>query len=234
MAEKRAPLVGVYARKGETMTRDVFPVLEHFEHRFRAVDRDDLRALKPGDLDVLLLPGGWYFFKEKPDIADRIRGFVKAGGGFIGICCGQINACQLGLVPADLINMYGIGPTKIEPVDGGHPVLKGVAKKSDKPWRQWSQLDMLRYNGWPMLLKEGAHMLAAYDMDKKVAAIASAEYDRGRVVVFSPHPEGATCAPGIFGDRDKHPMVYDGIAMGTAQMLDNATRWCVSRRTPSH
>ena len=86
---------------------------------------------------------------------------------------------------------------------GEHPVLVGVAQKSPKAWRQYKPFLMLRYNGWPMVLKEGAHMIAAYDMDKKLAAIAAADYGKGRVVAFRPHPEGATCAPGIFRDRDQ-------------------------------
>ena len=211
------------------MSRDVFPVLTHFGHPFRTWDRDALRALKPGDADALIFPGGWYFFDKDPEIAGNLRAFVQAGGGYIGICCGAINAVKLGLLNAELISMGGLGPVQIEPVDGRHPILKGVAKKSKKPWRKYDPLLILRYNGWPMLLKDGAHMVAAYDMDKKVAAIACAEYGKGRVAAFSPHPEGATCAPGTFNDRDKLPLVYDGIAMGTAQMLDNAIRWCARK-----
>ena len=187
-AKGPAPLVGVYACKGETMNRDIVPVLEHFEYRFRTLDREDLRKLKPGDLDAILLPGGWYFFKDDAVIADNIRNFVKAGGGFVGICCGAINACQLGLLNADLYSMYGLGPTDIEPVDGEHPILVGVAKKSPKPWREYEPFLMLRYNGWPMVVKEGAHMIAAYEMHKNLPAIASADYRKGRFVAISPHP----------------------------------------------
>lgn len=220
------PLIGVFDGHNETMTRDVFPVLSHFNYPFRALHRDDLAALNPGDFALLLMPGGWYFFDKQPQTAERIRAFVHAGGGYVGICCGAINAVKLNLLNAEMVSMGGLGPVDIEPVDGEHPVLKDVARKSDKPWRVYNKFTMLRYNGWPMFLKDGAHMIAAYDMDKKVAAIASAEYGAGRVVAFSPHPEGATCAPGIFRDRDNHSMVYDGIAMGTARMLDNAIRWC--------
>jgi uncharacterized membrane protein len=223
------PLIGVYDGHNETMTRDVFPLLSHFNYPFRAYHRDDLAALNPGDVALLLMPGGWYFFDKQPDTAARIRAFVAAGGGYVGICCGAINAVKLGLLNADLVSMGGLGPVDIEPVDGDHPVLKGVARKSEKAWRAYDKFTMLRYNGWPMFLKEGARMIAAYDMDKAVAAIACADYGQGRVVAFSPHPEGATCAPGIFRDRDKHPMVYDGIAMGTAPLLDNAIQWCLRR-----
>lgn len=230
MNDKRPLLVGVYNAGGDGMfTRDIYPVLEHFRHKFRTLDQADLRALEPGALDALLLPGGWYFFKDKLDLAGRLRGFVAAGGGCVGICCGAINLCQLGLLPAEMINMAIMGPAFIEPVDGEHPVWAGVAKKSDKHWRQYERFDILNYNGWPMLLKDGAHMIASYDMDKKVAAIACAEHGQGRVVAFGPHPEGSTCAPGIFRDRDKHPMVYDGIAMGTARLLHNALLWSAGR-----
>lgn len=228
MAES-LPLIGVYAGRNETMTNDVFPVLTHFGYPFRTYHRQELAALNPGDVAVLLMPGGWYFFEKQPETEERIRAFVRAGGGYVGICCGAINAVKLKLLNAEMFSMGGLGPVDIEPVDGEHPVLKDVVQKSDKPWRVYNKFTMLRYNGWPMFLKDGAHMIAAYDMERKVAAIASADYGQGRVVAFSPHPEGATCAPGVFRDRDNTPMVYDGIAMGTARMLDNAIRWCARR-----
>lgn len=210
------------------MTRDLFPVLEHFDYRFRTLCREELATLKPGEIEVLLLPGGWYFFKDEPFIADKIRAFAQAGGGCIGICCGQINLCQLGLVEADLINQRILGPCIISVVDEAHPIVQDVRREHVNP-DGTSKMDILCYNGWPMLLKPdggSSTMIASYDADKKIAAIAAAQYGKGRVVAFSPHPEGATCAPGIFRDRDRWPMVYDGVAMGTAQLLKNAVEWC--------
>lgn len=223
------PRLGVYAQKGQTMTEDVFPLLVHFGYRFTALHAEDVAQIKPGDFEVLLCPGGWYFFKDKPERAKAVQTFVREGGGYVGICCGQINACQLGLIPAEMYSLYGIGPTRIEPVDGNHPVLRGIAKKSEKAWRQWDPLIMLRYNGWPMLLREGAHMIAAYDIDKKLAAIAAAQYGKGRAVGFSPHPEGKRCNPGEFEDRDRLSLNYDPLAMNTAPMLDQALLWAAGR-----
>jgi glutamine amidotransferase-like uncharacterized protein len=219
--------VGVYTNQKETMTRDLFPVLEHFNFRFRTLDRDQLAELNSGDIEVLLLPGGWYFFKDEQPIADAIRNFAKAGGGCIGVCCGQINLCQLGLIEADLINQRILGPCIINVVDENHPIVQGVRRDHINPDGS-SKIDILCYNGWPMLLPPDGKsvMIASYDADKKVAAIAGAQYGNGRVVAFSPHPEGATCAPGIFRDRDSLPLVYDGIAMGTALLLKNAIEWC--------
>jgi len=136
-AKASAPLVGVYCHPTECMLRDVFPVLQHFGLPFVTLDRVRLRRLTFGEVDVLLFPGGWYFFKET--VARRIRAFVRAGGGYVGICCGQINAVKLGLLNAKLYSMSGIGPTWIEPVDGRHPVLRGVVKRSRKKWREYER-----------------------------------------------------------------------------------------------
>lgn len=228
MPAAKPPLVGVYYNKAHCMLDDVFRVLHHFDVPLITYTKDDLAALEPGDVDVLLMPGGWYFFKD--EVAKRIRAFVRAGGGYVGICCGQINAVKLGLLNAKTYSMFGIGPTQLEPVDGRHPVLKGVVQKSKAKHREWERIRILRYNGWPMVLRKGAHMIAAYDMDKELAAIAWSEYGKGKVVAFSPHPEGAICKPGLFGDRDSWPMAYDGIEMGTAQMLDNALRFVAPKR----
>jgi glutamine amidotransferase-like uncharacterized protein len=224
-------MIGVYTHPTETMTRDLFPVLEHFGFSFRTIDRYELAKLRPGAVEVLLLPGGWYFFKEEKLIADGIRRFIEAGGGCIGICCGQINLCQLGIIEANLINQRILGPCIIEVVKEEHPIFRDVPREHVREDGS-STIDILCYNGWPMLLKANARskaqMIASYDADKKVAAIVAATYGRGCVVGFSPHPEGATCTPGIFRDRDRHPLVYDGLAMGTARMLDNAIQWCAS------
>jgi len=226
MAKPSTPLVGVYTHKTGCMLRDVFPVLQHYGLPFLTLGQAELRTIEPGDVDVLLFPGGWYSFTKS--INKRIRTFVSEGGGFVGICCGAINACRLGLINADMYQMGGIGPMHIYAVDPKHPVLKGMVKRAQKKAPGYAKIDILRYNGWPMALKEGAHMIASLDMEGKLAAIASSDYGKGRAVAFCPHPEGATCAPGTLRDRDKHPMVYDGIAMGTARMLDNAIRWAAS------
>jgi hypothetical protein len=227
-----APLVGVYNHAKQCMTRDLFPVLTHFAIPFRTLTRDDLAGLKPGDFDVLLLPGGWYFFKD--DVNDRIRAFVRSGGGYIGICCGQINACKLGLIRAEMYSMYGMGPCHITPVRAAHPLLRGVAKRR-ADGKGWERIDMLRYNGWPMVIPSGSRavMVAAYDMDHKLAAIAAGACGRGRVVAFSPHPEGCIGKPGEFRDRDKLPIAYDPFQMNTAPMLYNAVYWASHRRIPA-
>jgi hypothetical protein len=94
---------------------------------------------------------------------------------------------------------------------------------------------MLRYNGWPMLppAEPRAWVIAAYDIDKELAAIVAAEYGKGRVVAFSPHPEGCIGKPGEFRDRDRLPIAYDPFEMNTAPMLANAIDWTARRPVPA-
>lgn len=231
---KPNPIVGVYWRPPVANAGPLFPLLYQFEYRFRTVEDQDIMDMVSGKtarVDVLLMSGGWYFFeKQRAPVGQAVVRLVQEGMGAVGICCGQINLCQLGLVPADLVKMYGVGPTRLEPVDGEHPVLAGVAKKSDKPWRQYDPFIVLRYNGWPMRLKDGACMIAAYDIDKQWAAIAASEPGKGRCVAISPHPEGKVCSPGEFEDREQLPLVYDGVQMGTAKIIDNAILWAAHRK----
>jgi glutamine amidotransferase-like uncharacterized protein len=188
----------------------------------KPLTRSMLASTEPLPFDALVFPGGWYFFDKKE--RDKIRAFVRHGGGYVGICCGAINACQLGLLPATLVEMSGLGPQPIEPVAGEHPLLQGVARKSVKPWRRYEPFTMVRFNGWPMKLKQGAQMIAAYDVRHKWAAIAVATFGKGRVVAISPHPEGVRFNRGDFHDQQKHRLTYDGFKMGTAPMLGNALR----------
>jgi len=90
-------------------------------------------------------------------------------------------------------------------------------------------------DGWPMVIepKGGSTMVAAYDMDKELAAIAAADYGKGRVVAFSPHPEGCIGRPGEFRDRDRLAIAYDPFEMNTAAMLSNAVYWVARRRIPA-
>jgi len=227
-----APRVGIYNNPKHTMTKDVMPVLTHFRIPFRTLTKVDVAGIDRDVCDVILLPGGWYFFDDEAN--ERVRAFVKGGGGYVGICCGQINACKLGLIDAKMYSMYGMGPCAITPLVGRHPVLRGVAKRG-KDGKGWQRIDMLRYNGWPMVLPEKSDttMVAAYDRDNELCAIAAADYGKGRVVAFSPHPEGCIGRPGEFRDRDSLPIAYDPFEMNTAPMLRNAVYWTAHRRIPA-
>ncbi len=232
------PRVGVLHPCSGANAGPLFSVLFRFGYRFRTVSPDELAVLEPGEIDVLLLSGGWYFLNQKklaPAGANLVRLVREHGLGAVGVCCGQINLCQLGLVPARLINMLGVGPTRIEPVRGDHPVLRGVAQRSAAAWRTWDPITILRWNGWLMQLEAGSDMVAAYDLDKTIAAIAVSQADAGRCVALSPHPEGHAFAAGELSDRDRLPIVFDGFAMGTARILDNALRWAAGvKLRPRH
>ena len=223
--------LGLFQQDEQCMHELVASALKKLGFCTRPLTRSMLASTERLLFDVLIFPGGWYFFKDEE--RRSIRRFVRSGGGYIGICCGAINACKLGLLPATLIEMCGSGPHPIEPVVGEHPILLGVARKSTKPWRRYDPFIMVRHNGWPMKLRKGAQMIAAYDLRHQWAAIAAARFGKGRVVAISPHPEGVQFQRGDFHDRKKCRLNYDGIKMGTAPILANAVRY-LCRTYSSH
>ena len=67
---------------------------------------EDIRAGKLKDVDVLVMPGGG---SRKQCTAvgkahwDKIRDFLRSGGGYVGTCAGMFNVleCRLKLLPFD-------------------------------------------------------------------------------------------------------------------------------------
>ena len=221
MVAETKPFVGIFAEKGSCMCDKVMKALVHMEIPFRTLDRDGLATVKPADLDVLLFPGGRYRFLGP--LIDNVRAFVKSGGGYVGICCGLYNAIWLGLLDAEPLDVRGLGPHQLEIRDGTHPIMAGVAKKDEaQPWRDYEQITMIRLNGPFLKVGKDVHIIASYDINGSLGAIVASEYGGGRVVGFSPHPEGVDFDEVRFKDRDDQILIYDGIQMGTVKLLENA------------
>ena len=70
--------VAMYVGEG-TDSAALISRLKTFGFPVREATVADLDSLKPGDCDVLYLPGGWYVFESRTK--DAIRAFVNGGGG---------------------------------------------------------------------------------------------------------------------------------------------------------
>lgn len=73
----------------------------------------------------------------------------------------------------------GKGLRRILIIKDEHPVVKGCGK----------QLEIWYQNGPMMKAGEGVEVLATYEGG--TAAIVCSNYGQGKVVIFSPHPEGS-------------------------------------------
>ncbi|HEY3332443.1 MAG TPA: BPL-N domain-containing protein [Capsulimonadaceae bacterium] len=170
----------------------------------------DIQSGKLSDYDVLVQAGGSGGAQGKalgPTGRDAIRAFVKAGGGYIGICGGSYLASanydwSLNIINTKVVDREhwarGHGEVKIGLSDDGKKLL-GVDSGT---------LPILYWQG-PLMAPKNDPTLPSYTelakFDTEIAengapkgvmtgttAIAAAPFGEGRVVCFSPHPEKVT------------------------------------------
>lgn len=176
---------------------------------WKSVSGADIRAGALDHFDVVIFPGGGSAQHTKA-LQDKgrqaTREFVRAGGGYVGICAGAFLAAaataesdSLGLVNArsctgEMGKPRG-GPVKIELTDagervfgefpglmdavyGGGPILS-PAEKKDLPGHV--PLALYRTETWSV----------EPDKNRMVdtPSIVAAQFGSGRVLIFSPHPE---------------------------------------------
>lgn len=161
--------------------------------------------------DVVIFSGGSGSAQAK-SLGDagreRVREFVRNGGGYVGICAGAYLACSnfswgLGILNASTVSskwMRGSGFVEMEVTVDGKPILGPV-----------DGTFLVRYNNGPILKPGDRADLPAYKplalFRTEVAkngtpvgvmvhspAQAAASFGRGRVFVSSPHPENT---PGL-------------------------------------
>jgi glutamine amidotransferase-like uncharacterized protein len=204
-------LVCVYAGAGAVLAKDVEVALDKLAMPYRGVDERDIRSGGLGDCSLLIVAGGYtarYVDALGEEGFEQIREFVAGGGGYIGICAGAYIAAQnvevpgrppgLGIIEIENERKAGQGIRTITIAKPEHPVVKGYT----------GGVDIWYQNGPMMKAGEGVETLAVYE--EGGAAIVCATYGEGKVVIFSPHPEGS-----LEGGVDPEKA-------GTLRLLENA------------
>lgn len=196
--------IGLYVNDPKSTILRHVRCLLNWEMRFHTVLREDLATLRPGDCDVLLLHGGWYGIDRIPSqeqhrfrttpahrkMGEAVRGFVRAGGGVVGICCGAFNVVWLGLLEAEISRSQGAGLHALEIVDATHPIAKSVRRRAQgRRDRRWLPVPCVRVNGPIFFPKRKEQMVFSYDWEQRLGAVLAGGYGRGRAVAISPHPE---------------------------------------------
>ena len=162
------------------------------------ISHDDLNStdIKNGELkhyDLLIIPGGHtqtIFKKLDKEGFEQIKSFVKNGGSYIGISAGAFLASKKN--PAEIGSGLGMidiqcnlpnwklanSKTIMINIRSKHPIVKNYSGKIK-----------IVYGYGPMIKTgENVEILATYE--NNFAAIVYANYGKGKVIVFSPHPEG--------------------------------------------
>ncbi|MDF1799281.1 MAG: N-formylglutamate amidohydrolase [Planctomycetota bacterium] len=207
-AERRTR-VGVYCDAGASgVERGILRALSGFEDvEVVPLSAERIRGGALGDLDVLVQPGG-SGGKQGRTLGEagreRIRAFLREGGGYLGICAGAY------LASADYSWSLHVLDARV--LDRAHWARgKGTVELDLSPLgrrllRTEAEVLPIHYAQGPLLAPAGDPELADFEslatfrteIAKKGApkgvmlgttAVARGRYGRGRVLCFSPHPE---------------------------------------------
>ncbi|GAT35328.1 cyanophycinase [Terrimicrobium sacchariphilum] len=226
--------VAIYADEGSPKAPDLIegclgtlPEKFHLER----VTADQIRQGVLSNFDVIAQGGGRASLQAEAlgdDGKEKIREFLRKGGGYVGICAGAYLAASdrpyyLRIVNARVVDREhwarGGGDVQIRFTDEGKTEL-----------RQETPVVQIRYNQGPLLARDSQADLPSYtelavyetEIAKKGApegvmkgtsAMISAPFGNGRVFLSSPHPERT---PGL------------------ESILQSAVLWVAKRDTPAN
>ena len=167
---------------------------------------EDIRTGKLAKFDVVIFTGG-SGSKQAETIGEegraKVKEFVEAGGGYIGICAGAYLACSgfswgvkiLDARTASPMWRRGEGNVKLELTERGRAVFGAPTGQFD-----------VRYVNGPILVPAGGELLPDFEplahfrtelaknntpagLMVNSPAIVAGSCGKGRVLVSSPHPE---------------------------------------------
>lgn len=201
----------IYTGSGAELARDVEVALDKLNIPYSEVNEHTIREGGLGNCPLLIVPGG-YTARCVAALGgrgfERIREFVAGGGGYVGICAGAYIAPQVVEVPG---RPPGLGIIEIRNERRAGSGIKriGIAKPQHAVMEGCEREVEIWYQNGPMIKAgKGVETLAVYEEGS--AAIVCATYGEGKVVIFSPHPEGS-----LAGGADPE-------RLGTLKLLENA------------
>ncbi len=201
--------IGVYVDEGAgPSVKNLLSVLSKFaDVTVTQLKAEDIRSGQLAELDLLMQPGGSGGGQGRhlgEDGRDAIRGFVKDGGGFVGICAGSYLASadyswSLNILDAKVVDRQhwnrGNGTVEIAMTEAGRKLLGAENQRLSIHYGQGPLLapgnrpDIEDYEIVATFETEIAKNGAPKGAMKGTTAIAKGKFGNGRVICFSPHPE---------------------------------------------
>ncbi len=207
--ETKLTRVAVYSDDGAGRSEtDLLKALKAQKHLLvKKVTAEEIRNGILDEVDVVIHPGGSGGAQGRNlGLAGRekVRSFVREGGGFIGVCAGAYLASadyewSLHLLDARVIDRKhwarGTGTVKIGLSSEGRSLLKHNADSVNIYYGQGPLLapanrpDIPDYKPLAVYETEIAKKGAPKGVMKGTTAVAAGDFGKGRVFCFSPHPE---------------------------------------------
>lgn len=172
-----------------------------------AISPEELSTVNLSQFDILVFAGGSGSGQARAigeNGLNKVRDFVRNGGGYLGICAGAYLACSgydwsLGLINAKTRSRQwqrGGGAVGLQLSEAGQQIFGKVEEKFP-----------VRYNNGPIIEPFGSESLPSYQtvltfkdelaenntpvgLMKDTPAAVTAIYGKGRVLAISPHFEG--------------------------------------------
>ncbi|MEX0702446.1 MAG: BPL-N domain-containing protein [Planctomycetales bacterium] len=167
----------------------------------------EIREGKLSGYDVILHPGGGARVQGNTlgdEGREKVRQFVRNGGGYVGICAGAYLAtgevdAYLGILDADVVDFEhwarGKGEVEISLTPQGRQLLGADADRLKIEYAQGPLLapagkaDLPDYEPLAKFETEIALKGAPRGVMVGTSAIVTGRYGEGRIICFSPHPE---------------------------------------------
>jgi glutamine amidotransferase-like uncharacterized protein len=234
--------IAVYSGEG-AFSRSIIAATKMFEWmgaETYQIAPEDIIAGKLENFDILYMTGGWavpYIRDLRGSGVAKIRTFIQAGGGYIGVCAGAFFAADYIFwegkryeYPLDLFSGYARGPIeeiapwprytlcRIRLSRIPHPITEGEPEV----------LTSLYYGGPWFELAAGfnADVLAVYEINR-LPAMLSYEYGRGRVFLTGVHTEFEEDdeRDNVLWDNDMHDPESEW------PLMQKAVRWLIHHKT---
>jgi glutamine amidotransferase-like uncharacterized protein len=192
--------IALYSGEFSIAGKKVKKRLDEFKFDYNIIDEKDVSKNKGlSKYKLIIFPGGHHVkVGKKGD--KNVKEYVRNGGNFLGICAGMHYGCDLKLLDTDIMYMRGSGYYQIRLLKK-HPLTEGyeLAPKSPLIHKTWSPVEFStkgrvhtrRGNGGLIIPGKNVDVIATYDDSDKYAAIVSGEFEKGKVVLISPHPESS-------------------------------------------
>jgi len=199
-------IVALYSDQGadEDCIKATQNMFEWMGYTVQLVKAGHINSDGLGNFKILCIPGG-NMYQYAQDLSsegkEKIKNFVRDGGGYIGICGGayftgekvvwqgsQLPMTPLGIFPGvtkgpidEIIPYPEYGMCKVNIVDTTHSITQS---EPDSAW-------ILYYWGPVLIPNEDADVaiLGRYDKGNMEPAMIAFDYGEGRVFIIGTHPE---------------------------------------------
>ncbi|MCK4421914.1 hypothetical protein KAW18_07675 [candidate division WOR-3 bacterium] len=244
---KRAD-IALYSDEGadETCIRATENMFKWMGYTVELIKADYINKVGLDSFRLLCVPGG-NMYQYALDISlegkEKIRDFIRGGGGYIGICGGGYFASEkviwqeqrLPMTPLGIFPGTARGPVdeivpfpdqevvKVNIVDSRHPITR---TEPDSIW--------IFYFGGPVFIpnKDAEVNILARHSRGDYSAMVAFNYGRGRVFIIGPHPEFEEDS-----DRDSvflpdlpDTVINDGTYRSDDELDDRGSDWGFMRK----